>query len=90
MLVMLTTSMVAKSVTIEWPFFKKTTSYGTRIERKLDGQQIFIRFKGAVPYHVGDQVRVVGQLRPCRPARNPGMFDEWWWWHRQGSRPSWM
>lgn len=84
MLVMLTTSMVAKSVIIEWPFFTKTTSYGTRIERKLDGEQAFIRFKGSVPYHVGDQVRVVGQLRHCRPARNPGMFDECRWWHRQG------
>ena len=84
MLVMLTTSMVAKPVIIEWPFFTKTTLYGTRIERKLDGEQVFIRFKGSVPYHVGDQVRVVGQLRHCRPARNPGMFDECRWWHRQG------
>ena len=45
MLVMLTTCMVAKSVIIEWPFFK-TTSYGTRIERELDGQRVFIHLRG--------------------------------------------
>ena len=90
MLVMLTTSMVAKSVIIEWPFFTKKTPYATRIERELDGQQVFVRFKGRcritlvmrfmwlLNYDVVDRV----VIQACLMNAGGGTA--------KGSQPSWM
>ena len=73
-----------QSHTINWPFFKKNSNTGVRLEIKLNNQTVFIKFNNDPGYEYGDLVRINGSSRFCKKPRNPGMFDECKWWYRQG------
>ena len=73
-----------QSHTITWPFFKKNSNTGVRLEITLNDQAFFIKFNNDPGYEYGDVVRIHGSSRFCKKPRNPGMFDECKWWYRQG------
>ena len=73
-----------QSHTITWPFFKKNSNTGVRLEVTLNDQAFFIKFNNDPGYEYGDVVYIHGSSRFCKKPRNPGMFDECKWWYRQG------
>jgi competence protein ComEC len=72
------------NLTVEWPFFKQSSTHGDRIIVTQADTTFMVRMNDHVPYVYGDTVQLKGAIRECNQARTPNAFDECRWFYQLG------